>query len=113
MKLTDLEAAVELIDAFREGAFHADDTISVRQIELLKLLREDLLPQEPELDDDLTSLAPRLAEEDSRWNHAAMEALNAIYSLRSSDRHQEASVQQQRFLRACPSVWYREVVEAA
>lgn len=113
MKPTDLEAAIELIDAFREGVFHVNDAISDRQMQLLKLLREDLLPREPELDDDLVSLAPKLAQEDTRWNHAAMEALNAIYSLRSSGREQEASAAQQRFLRSCPSAWYRDVVEAA
>lgn len=113
MRPDSLEAAIELIDAFREGSFRIDDEISAQQRELLKLLREDLLPGSQELDGDLASLAPRLADADTRWNRAAMEVLDAIYSLRSEGREQEANVKQQGFLRSCPSAWYRDVVEAA
>lgn len=113
MKLSELEAAIELIDAYREGAFGVDKAVSDQQLNLLRLLRADLLPRNPELDNDMASLAPRLADEDTRWNRAAMEALDAIYSLRSEGREQEANLRQQGFLRACPSAWYRDVVEAA
>jgi len=108
----DLQAAFELISEFKEGSIQTGSSISEQQFGLLRLLRVDLLPNEPNLDGDLHNLVLRVAEEDTRWNHKTMEVINEIYSMRSAGKDSEASSLQQTFLRGCPSRWYRDIVDA-
>lgn len=108
----DMQAAFELISEFKEGGIQTGADISERQLALLKLLRADLLPNEPSLDDDLHDLVLQVAKEDTRWNHKTMEIINLIYSMRSAGQDDEASALQQSFLRECPSRWYRGIVDA-
>lgn len=108
----DLEAAFKLIRHFKEGRCAAASQISARDIELLQLLKIELLPSENDLKDDLERLVLRIAEEDSRWNRRVMETIYAIYSLRSIGKKTEADSLRLEFLRACPSTWYKRIVEA-
>jgi hypothetical protein len=111
-KRGDVEAAFELISEFKAGRFGSGSDVSARQLQLLKLLRADLLPNETALDADLGHLILRVADEDTRWNHRTMDVIDAIYSLRSDGKPEEADSLQQKFLRECPSQWYRDIVDA-
>jgi hypothetical protein len=108
----DLQAAFELISDYKAGNLKPGSEVSEKQFHLLKLLRADLLPSEPELDEELPALVSRVAKEDSRWNREAMSAINDIYALRESEKHNEADSLQKSFLQRCPSSWYREIVDA-
>lgn len=108
----DLRAAFELISEFKEGGIQPGADITAQQFRLLKLLRADLLPNEPDLDGDLHNLVLRMAKEDTHWNHKTMEVVNTIYSMRSAGKASQANLLKQTFLGGCPSRWYRDIVDA-
>lgn len=112
-EIDGLRSAFALISDFKAGKCASGSEISVGDADLLKRLRADLLPNDAGLNADLARLIVRVAEEDARWNRRTMEAVDAIYRLRSQDNDDEANMMRQQFLNECPSMWYRRIVDAA
>ena len=108
-----LAEAFKLIREFKEGLHTPGTKMSKRQVSLLKLLRRDLLPDEPSLDQDFEALVLRTAAEDAKWNHSTMKAIDQIYTAMTSGKNREVAEIQKEFLCRCPSRWYRQIVESA
>jgi len=88
------------------------EPVSDEQIRLLRLLCEDLLPNEVFSVDRLPALIDEIARADSKWNRRVQMAIDEFYALRESGKNAEAQERRQEFLGACPSKWYRQIVDA-
>ena len=112
MKPNDLQVAFTLIDDFKQGRIAPGAEVSVKQIKLLRLLCEDLLPVEKFAVDRLGDLVAKIAYADTNWNRRTQLVIDEFYSLREAGKADEALLCRQKFLEGCPSKWYRDIVEA-
>ena len=107
-----LEPAYAMLSDFKSGKLVSGVEMNDEQINLVRLLVQDLLPQHdfnPELAADVLLSA---AHEDTRWNHAAQKTITECYSLRKSNQPEAAKDLQKDFAVRCPSAWYRQIVES-
>jgi hypothetical protein len=109
---TDLRAAFAMLREFKQGSMTPGASISAKQLELIRILCSDLLPEEKFSMNRVDDLIIQIARADTLWNRRAQMAVNEIYSLRESAKAEDASQQRQTFLNECPSAWYRAIVEA-
>lgn len=112
MKPNDLQTAFALIEDFKQGRIAPDMEVSDKQMKLLRLLCEDLLPAEKFSVDRIGDLVTQIARADTHWNHRTQLVIGEFYSLREAGRADEAQHRRRSFLEGCPSTWYRGIVEA-
>lgn len=112
MSQSKLEAAFALIADFKRGQILPGSAISDQQVELLRLLCEDLLPNERFSVDRLSELIEKIARADSEWNRRTQLAIDEIYVLREAGKDAEARHRQRGFLQECPSVWYKAIADS-
>lgn len=112
MKPNRLRAAFALIADFKRGKMTPGAPISDEQIELLRVLCEDLLPAEKFSVDRLGQLVEKIARADTEWNHKTQLVIDEFYVLRESGKSAEAQERRNNFFGECPSAWYRSIVEA-
>jgi hypothetical protein len=101
-----------MLSEFKCGKLVSDVEMNDEQINLVRELSQDLLPQHdfnPELAAEALLSA---AHEDTLWNHAAQKTITELYSLRESSQFDAAKKLQQDFAEKCPSAWYRQIVES-
>jgi hypothetical protein len=108
----DLERAFALIREYKQGDIIPGADITDQQIELLRLLCGDLLPTETFSIDRLSDLVMRAAHADTLWNRRTQYVVSEIYSLKEANKNTDAEECRREFLAQCPSVWYRDIVEA-
>lgn len=111
-KPDDLEKAFTLIREYKQGSFASGEDMTDEHVELLRLLCSDLLPTETFSTDRMGDLVMQVAHADTLWNRRAQHAVSEIYSLREASKVNEAEECRQAFLAQCPSIWYRDIVEA-
>lgn len=112
MKPNKLQAAFALIGDFKRGQMKPGAPISDEQIELLRLLCEDLLVKESFAVDRLPALIEKIARADSHWNRRVQMVIDEFYVLRESGKTAEAQERRRSFMDECPSKWYRDIVQA-
>lgn len=112
MKPNKLQAAFALIADFKRGHMTPGAPISDEQIDLLKLLCEELQPSEKFSTEKLEQLVERIARADTEWNRKAQLVIDEFYVLRESGKLAEAQQCRSSFLGKCPSAWYRGIVAA-
>ncbi len=78
----------------------------------MRLLCEDLLPNESFAVDRLPELIKEVARVDTHWNRRVQLAIDEFYVLRESGKAAQAQERRRLFLEECPSKWYRGIVEA-
>jgi predicted RNA polymerase sigma factor len=103
----EFQAAYGLILGYKTGFITLEAASNPQGLRLLRLLRADLLPDEPELDSDLAALIMRVATEDSRWNKRTQEVILGEQISRDNTPIKDAETLRQDFIRECPSKWYR------
>lgn len=111
MSRSKWQTAFALIADFKQGKMTPGAAISDGQIELLKLLCEDLLPGEQFSVDRLEQLIEKVARADSEWNHKTQVVIDEFYVLKEVGKDEEARRCRRSFLEACPSAWFRGIVE--
>jgi hypothetical protein len=109
---TDLRAAFALLRVFKQGGMTPGASITAKQLKLIRLLCNDLLPEETFSLDRVDDLIIQISRANTLWNRRAQFTVNEIYSLRESGKAEDAGQRRQIFLNECPSAWYRGVVEA-
>ena len=112
MKPNNLGDAFTLIAEFKRGQMVPGGLINDEQIELIRLLCEDLLPTETFSAIGLGQLVEKIALADTSWNHKTQLVIDEFYVLRESGKGAEARALQKIFLHKCPSAWYRGIVES-
>jgi hypothetical protein len=107
-----LELAYTMLSDFKSGKLISDIEMSDEQINWIRILSQDLLPEHafnPELAADALL---KVAHEDTQWNHAAQKTITECYSLRESNQLDKVKTLQNDFAEKCPSVWYKQIVES-
>jgi hypothetical protein len=107
-----LAEAYQLLGRFKRGEIPAGTDISEPEMELLLLLRGDLLPERPDLDADFPKPLLEVATVDSAWNQQTSATLDALEWLKRGGDQNRFNEERQKFLDACPPVWYRRIVLA-
>ncbi|QNP48905.1 hypothetical protein [Diaphorobacter aerolatus] len=111
MSHNNLQSAFKLISDYKRGKLEPDSDISDEQISLLDLLCVDLLPDEKFSLTELGVLVEKIAQADTRWNRECQFTINEFYALKEAGKIAEAHQIRCAFVKACPSSWYREIVE--
>lgn len=106
----DLASAYKLLRAFKAGQFQTEVSVSEKQQRLVRLLSEDLgLPPD---DQNFQQQILLVAEADSKWNNKTQMCVSKYYALCEQGHIPEANAMRAQFLTACPSGWYRGIVES-
>lgn len=106
----NLRSAYKLLSDFKAGEVRPGSPITRLQQKLLRLAAQDLGVVGPE--SDWPELVMAVARKDSLWNRRTQDCIHRLYSLRSSGQSDEEEAERRSFLEACPSAWYRAIVEA-
>ncbi|MBQ0921771.1 hypothetical protein KBW71_25335 [Hydrogenophaga aromaticivorans] len=112
MKSDELESAYALIREFNDGQFKADSLINDQQEKLIKLLCQDLLPNTEFSLDRIGSIIEDIATADTLWNRKSQNVINEIYTFLGEKKPIQAEECRNSFIRDCPSLWYRKIVES-
>lgn len=105
-----LRSAYRLLRRFRAGEVRPGTPITMHQQKLVRLAAADLAV--PDEKSGLPELVLAVARKDLHWNRRTQDCINELYSLRESGRHAEEEAVRTAFVGACPSSWYRSIVEA-
>ena len=108
----NLQSAFKLISDYKQGRLEPNSDISDEQIALLGLLCADLLPNEKFSPNELDSLVTKIAQADTRWNKECQITIGDFYALTEAGKTAEAQQVRCAFVDACPSSWYRGIVES-
>jgi hypothetical protein len=114
--MTELAEAFGLLHNFKERRVERGQAMSEKEVALVRLLAEDLLPGPvPSAVDDsnIEQLLFDIADSDAKWNRALQDALQAFYSLQEKGDRSKAREVVERFVQSCPSSWYRSHATAA
>lgn len=112
MKSDKLESAYALIREFKSGQFKANSPINDQQEDLIKLLCQDLLPNTEFSRDRISKIIEDIAIADTLWNRKSQHAINEIYTFLGEKKPIQAEECRNSFVRDCPSIWYRKIVES-
>ena len=114
---SELDRAYELLARFKEGKIAIRKRVTPRQLQLVRLLAGDLMPQTKLPDhidrDGFDKVLLALCEEDARWNKRWMRAMVLADDARRAGRPKEGLACLDAFISECPSDWYRRHAAAA
>ncbi len=106
----ELASAYKLLQAFKAGQFQTGGPVSEKQQRMVHLLSDDLgLPPNDQFFQQQILL---VAEADSKWNNNTQMCVSKYYALCEQGLVSEANAIRTQFLTACPSAWYRGIVES-
>lgn len=115
--MSELANAYALLAAFKSGNLEPRRELSTNELALIRLLAKDLLPTrivpDPLDDSDFGELIVEIVKQDSKWNHALMEALDLYYNRIRANDSQSAARGLREFIGECNSEWYRKHAESA
>jgi hypothetical protein len=106
----NLRSAYKLLSDFKAGEVRPGSPITRPQQRLLRLAAKDLGVIGTE--EAWPELVLAVARKDSFWNRRTQDCIHRLYSLHGSGRAAEEAAERSSFLEACPSAWYRSIVEA-
>jgi hypothetical protein len=114
---SELHQAYALLARFKEGKVRTGNRVTPRQLRLVRLLIEDLVPRTKlpkEIDGDLfAKIISDLCEENARWNKRFMRAIVLASDAHKAGRRKEGLAHLDAFIEECPSDWYRMHAGAA
>src|SRR4051794_28327156 len=107
----ELDRAFELLTQFKEGKIAIGNRVTPRQLRLVRLLVEDVVPRiklPEKIDRDVfDKVLLDVCEQDTRWNRKLMRAMVLAADAQKEGRRGEGLAYLDTFIEECPSSWYR------
>lgn len=101
-----LAEAHRLLTSFKKGRLPSGQLVTKKQENLVALLAQDF----GLVTESFRERVLQLAELDTKWNKATQKVIHNFYALQESGQVTQAHAVRQNFIVACPSTWYRSIV---
>jgi hypothetical protein len=108
---SELHKAYALLTRFKEGKMQVGKRVTLRQLNLLRLLIDDLAPR-TKLPEEIDApvferLIFEICEQNARWNRRFMQATVQAHEACKAGKRLEGLGYLDAFIKECPSNWYR------
>ena len=112
MNMEQLPKAFKLLRDFKLGRLPPGSDISEEHMNLLRILSNELLPDEEFSIASLSELIPKLARTDTMWNQRTQGLADEFYELKKNGKLEASEARRNQFIAECPSNWYRGIAQS-